>query len=398
MRRIALLGALVMLAAACGDAGTVVTSPPTLPTATSATTAVTSTAPTSTSVVPIAVEVPPWAGTALATAEVPDTLVTQWEQSDVKGSCSALYSVTPPPAEAAIRSANFSGGWAVAWDMPDGRGRLPSGEYCEDCGRGALGIAGSLGVAAGDETDVWDKQLEWSDGSKAGYGFEGLGDGSSGEPLLMYLLVKNEGCLYNVWSFLGEDHLLGLVDGLRFVEGLRGESVLWLNERPPPEVAEAGEPAWVTAPPLTATDVSDLYVLEWEGEANAPASCPMLAYADLGPEATGATIRRATSEGEMLLAWDRPSGPGHDGSSEPCADCGRGAVGLGTFLGGQTGDRAITRRWSDGSEAATFAGFYGTEAYLQPEGFNCIYWMWSHLGEDHLDYLFSQLRRVEGYP
>jgi hypothetical protein len=397
MKRIVMAVVLAVVAAACGD--TTVVGETTVPAVTTTTSPPATAAPQTTlaPVVPVPVEPPPWAGAPLAQTDVPEVLGVQWEASEVKGFCSALYPATPLD-DAAIRSANFGGGWAVAWDLADGPGRLPSGEYCEDCGRGAFGVAGASGPAKGDETAVWAQQLEWSDGSKAGYGFEGLGDGSQGEPRLMYLLVKDEGCLYNVWSFLGEDHLLGLVDGLRFVESLRGAPTQWINEAAPVEVVEAGEPAWVTEPPVTPADISDLYVIEWEDEAGSPASCPMLAYADLGTVAADATVRRANSEGEMLLAWDRPAGPGHDAGSEPCDDCGRGAVGLGTFLGGQIGDRPVTHRWSDGSEAAAFEGFYGTEAFLAPEGFTCIYWMWSHLGEDHLDYLFTQLRRVEGYP
>jgi hypothetical protein len=387
-----------LMAASCGDtAGTVATSG-TDPVQTATTLAPGSTTDSTLApAVPVSAEAP-WAGIAFAITEVPDVLVTQWEDSDVRRFCSALYTTTPLPGGAVIRSANFSGGWAVAWDLGEGPGRFASGEYCDDCGRGAFGIAGAFGPADGDETEIWERELDWFDGSKAGYGFEGLGDGSAGEPLLMYLLIKDEGCLYNVWSFLGEDHLLGIVNGLRFVEGLRGEPTPWRNELPPPVVVELGTPAWATEPPLTEADISELYVLEWAGEAQAPPSCPMLAYADLGEEAADATIRRANSEGEMLLAWDRPSGPGHDGASDPCADCGRGAVGLGTFLNGQIGDLPITHRWSDGSRAASFDGFYGTEAYLQPEGFDCIYWMWTHLGDDHLDYLFGRLRRVEGNP
>jgi hypothetical protein len=398
-----MVAVLLVVAAACGD--TTATVATTVPAATT-TTAVPTTPPVATTAtppttlppdLPVAAE-PPWTAIPLAVTDVPELLAVQWEESGVKGFCSALYPGAPLAEDAAIRSADFGDGWAVAWDLPDGPGRLPSGEYCEDCGRGAFGVAGATGPASGDETEVWAQQLAWSDGSKAGYGFEGLGDGSQGEPLLMYLLVTDEGCLYNVWSFLGDEHLLGLVGSLRFVDGLRGVPTPWTSESTPAEVVEAGEAPWVTEPPVEAGAISNLYIVEWEDEAGSPASCPLLAYADLGADAADATIRRANSEGEMLLAWDRPSGPGHDAGSEPCTDCGRGAVGLGTFLGGEIGDRPVTRRWSDGSQAATFAGFYGTEGLLQPEGFDCVYWMWSHLGEDHLDYLFTQLRRVTGYP
>ena len=341
----------------------------------------------------------PWSGTQLRLDQVPQILINQWQESEVKNFCSALYPADPVGDDATIRSANFSGGWAVAWDLPDGKGRSASGEYCEDCGRGAVGIAGTFGPAAGDENRVWSKQLTWPDGSKAGYGYEGfVSEGSEGQPHLMYLLVKGEGCLYNIWSFLGEEHLVGLVNDLRLVEALRGEPTLWRNEVPAPPLQALGEPAWVSQDPLTESDISELYLLEWEGEAGAPNSCPLLAFKNLGDVQIDGVVRRADSSGEMLLAWDRTFGPGHNGFSQPCQDCGRGVVGLGTFQFSQIFDREITHEWSDGSKAAAFESFYGTELHLQPAGFDCIYWMWSHLGREHVDYLLTQLRRVEGYP
>lgn len=404
--RWALLWGLVMAVSACTTPGpvadTIGTAPPT--TSTLATQAPTTTAapdpsfPASSPVAAGTVPGAPWSANELSQEEVPKVLVTQWQNSEVKGFCSALYpgaSVTPG---AEVRGANFGGGWAVAWDLPEGKGRTPSGEYCEDCGRGAFGVAGAFGRADGGETEVWINQVSWPDGSKAGYGYEALGDGSLGEPHLMYLLIAGEGCLYNVWSFRGEIHLLRLVEDLRLVEGLRGSPTFWLNEQPPTVVRTLGRPSWVTEPPLDGTELSGLYATEWAEEAGAPGSCPMLAYASLGEEASDATIRRAENFGEMLLAWDRPSGPGHDGFGEPCAECGRGAVGLGTFQGVPLVGRQITHEWADGSEAAAAEGIYGTEIFVQPAGFDCTYWLWSHLGPDHADFLLTQLRRVSGFP
>jgi hypothetical protein len=406
MRRVAITAVLFLIVASCGDSATIDTELATPGTSTTIApiapldTVASTTAPPATTLpattAPIAQDTAPWGGPPIAADVVPEILAEQWERSEVKGFCSALYPSGTLPEDAAIRSANWSGGWAVAWDLPAGPGRFADGNYCADCGRGVFGLAGSH-RADGDETEIWAGQMSWADGSKAGFGYEGLGDGSAGEPHLMYLLAQGEGCLYNVWSFLGEDHLLGLVAGLRFVEELRGEPTAWRGDIPAPDVVQLGSPAWVAEAPLSEADISDLYVLEWAGEAQAPASCPMLAFADLGDQASGAVIRRATNFGEMLVAWDRPDGPGHDGGGSPCADCGRGAVGLGTFLNAGIA-RDITHQWSDGSRAAAFAGFYGTEVHLEPAGFTCMYWLWSHLGAEHVDYLFSRLRRVDGFP
>lgn len=124
----------------------------------------------------------------------------------------------------------------------------------------------------------------------------------------------------------------------------------------------------------------------------------MLAFADLGDEADDAVPRHATNVGDMLVAWDRPAGPGHDRDGYPCDDCGRGAIGLGTFLRWAPEASASTHEWADGSFAVMEEGFYGTEVRIQPAGFSCSYWVWSHLGPHHAEYLLTQLRRVEGHP
>lgn len=163
------------------------------------------------------------------------------------------------------------------------------------------------------------------------------------------------------------------------------------------EAIEQIPPPW-DQPTLDPDAIDRIYLIEWEGEAGAPSTCPLLAFADLGEAAAGAVMRRANNDFEMLVAWDRPSGPGHDSGSEPCENCGRGAVGLGTSQNTAPARGALTHEWADGSSARTFEGFYGTEAWLEVAGFSCKYWVWSHLGPEHLDYLFSQLRRVDGMP
>ena len=41
---------------------------------------------------------------------------------------------------------------------------------------------------------------------------------------------------------------------------------------------------------------------------------------------------------------------------------------------------------------------HGVEAFVRVSGFDCDYWVWSHLGEEHLVELLSNLRRVEDAP
>jgi hypothetical protein len=91
---------------------------------------------------------------------------------------------------------------------------------CATCGRGAFGVAGT--GSAGDTpqqikalTDVWPNIREWADGSRAGFGPEG----GRGPKQLAYLYIEGQGCLYNVWSSVGPEHLDLLLSHLRFVTG-----------------------------------------------------------------------------------------------------------------------------------------------------------------------------------
>jgi len=159
-----------------------------------------------------------------------------------------------------------------------------------------------------------------------------------------------------------------------------------------PQIGSSGPAPW-TSGTIDLASLPEVYRLEW-AEAGEPNTCPSLAFADLGPEAHEAEIRRAESGGEMLVAWDNPDGPGHDGRGEPCSDCGRGVVGLGTFQHSGYVVGPATIAWDDGSFANVAPGFYGIEARIQPAGADCMYRLWSHVGFDHVHYLIGQLRQV----
>lgn len=140
----------------------------------------------------------PWSGERLRPSQVPDVYLTEWSRADNADRC-ALVAPASTDAAATPRSAEFGGGWGVAYDLPDQRS--------------AFGVAGT-GVEPSDATyDDWPWRMEWRDGSRAGYGPEG----GSGPRLLAYLRIDGQACLYNVWSHLGRDHLEGLLRSLRFV-------------------------------------------------------------------------------------------------------------------------------------------------------------------------------------
>lgn len=154
---------------------------------------------------------PPWEGDVLGSSEVPSVLLEQWRNAENREHCAAVAFATTGVDQATARSANFSGGWAVAWDLPAGPGVTPDGSYCPDCGRGAFGLAGTGVEPSPDTYDDWEFEKTYSDGSKVGYG-------PRGEQWLAYLEIAGQRCLYNVWSWRGREHLEQLIGQIRMVE------------------------------------------------------------------------------------------------------------------------------------------------------------------------------------
>lgn len=146
----------------------------------------------------------PWSRPALARAEAPRVLLEQWQRAENREQCAPLAPASLAAlgrgAEAQPRAATFAGGWGVAWDLPGVRS--------------AFGVAGAGVAADAPAYHEWPHQLAWADGSTAGYGPEG----GSGPNQLAYLRVAGQGCLYNVWSRLGREHLEALLGQLRRVQ------------------------------------------------------------------------------------------------------------------------------------------------------------------------------------
>ena len=144
----------------------------------------------------------PWRSTPIPRLAVPAVYVEQWSKAENRDTCAliAFRGLGEKGAGAHSRAANFAGGWAVAYDLPELRS--------------AFGIAGA-GVKADDPSyDKWPYIYEWGDGSKVEYGPEG----GQGPNQLAYLRIQGQDCLYNVWSRLGKEHLEQLIRELRFVQ------------------------------------------------------------------------------------------------------------------------------------------------------------------------------------
>jgi hypothetical protein len=143
----------------------------------------------------------PWREQPLARASIPAVYVTQWQKAENRATCAlvAPRSIGTAGANATPRAATFSGGWAIAYDLPNLRS--------------AFGVAGA-GVRAGEPSySKWPYVQQWDDGSRAEYGPEG----GEGPNQLAYLRIEGQDCLYNVWSRLGREHLELLMRELRLV-------------------------------------------------------------------------------------------------------------------------------------------------------------------------------------
>lgn len=144
----------------------------------------------------------PWSAAPLSRDSVPAVYSEQWQKADNRARCALIAPRSLPAAGAGAtpRAATFSGGWAVAYDLPNLRS--------------AFGVAGTGSLASDPAYDEWPHRREWDDGSSAGYGPEG----GQGPRQLAYLRIAGQDCLYNVWSQIGREHLEALLEELRFVE------------------------------------------------------------------------------------------------------------------------------------------------------------------------------------
>lgn len=345
----------------------------------------------------------PWSAEVLSQDDVPSVLVEQWNKAENRLWCSALAPTAAIPEDAEPRAANFGGGWAVAWDR--------QGE------RSAFGVAGAGIVVDAENVRGWPNLLEWSDGSLAGFGGEGRDPSNPNK--LAYMMIDGQACNYNIWSHLGLDHLVQLIKSLRFVEELQAEPLEPDEIGGVRVVTQAGPAPW-QGPPIPTEDVPDLILEEWSKTKPKP-STPLVYFSGAG-DLAGARIRTA-NVGRWGVAWDNASGPGHDGQNRPCADCGRGVVGLGADYGTpDLGFRKFADRveWDDGSYAeyglrlgprelprdrvifndpATGEPVEGAlEARLVIHRVDAEYIIWTHLGEEHLLELLESLRFVEVAP
>jgi hypothetical protein len=147
----------------------------------------------------------PWSTARLGWEDAPAVYREAWSAAENRARCAPIALVrSAVHPNASPRRAQFSGGWAVAYDLPGQRS--------------AYGVAGTGVDVDGPAYDGFPSTIRWADGSFADYGLEG----GTGPNYLAYLTIDGQGCLYNIWSALGEEHLEGLLTNLRFISTAAG--------------------------------------------------------------------------------------------------------------------------------------------------------------------------------
>ncbi len=145
----------------------------------------------------------PWSNSAINNSETDAVYQQEWMRSESKSLCPILAI----PSKAAshltghtVRRANFSGGWGVAYDLPNIRS--------------AYGVA-NVGTANLDDTfNAWPYNITYQDGSILGYGHEG---NDPSENWLAYLIIPQNNCFYNIWSTQSKEHLEKIILDLRII-------------------------------------------------------------------------------------------------------------------------------------------------------------------------------------
>ncbi len=98
------------------------------------------------------------------------------------------------------------------------------GYDCPDCGRGVFGVGSGRPAPPPPRDSDRGRALvlgrAWDDGSIARYGETPAVAGSatnSNPQAIAHVEVPQQRCHYDVWSYLGREHLEVLLDGLRVV-------------------------------------------------------------------------------------------------------------------------------------------------------------------------------------
>jgi hypothetical protein len=159
----------------------------------------------------------PWTEAPVAPAAAPAELLAAWASAPNREWCAPL--VPGGIDGATARRADYDGGWAVEFDKSGMPGVTRNGRACTNCGRGAFGIAGTA-IMIDDEEQLEAEERILRDGSRVRYEPAVDEEDEEGGVATRVATIKIRGqeCVYQVWSFAGDEHLETLIEDLRFVE------------------------------------------------------------------------------------------------------------------------------------------------------------------------------------
>lgn len=155
----------------------------------------------------------PWSADPLPVEAAPAALLAAWAEAENRGHCAPIAPAAMGAAEGARArvSEMIEGGWAVEFDHRGMPGLARDGSLCNRCGRGVFGIAGTSML---QEELPEEPTPSFADGTYLEV--EPPGEGEIVAAAMF--TVRGQECVYQVWSFLGEEHVRELIDGLRRVE------------------------------------------------------------------------------------------------------------------------------------------------------------------------------------
>lgn len=199
--------------------------PPGVTTVVAAPTTTTTGPPTTTSTVED--QTPPWAAAPLSAAQAPATAEAFAREGSPGEECPAIAPADLGEGAGATSRATdrgSPGAWWVAYDLPGAPGEAEIQSPSADAGKETFSVSAvTFPMDVGSVVDRFPNQVRWSDGSHGSYGVEGGGilptEGEMEPAWLAYLKIGDSPCLYQVHTYLGQDHMEHLLSQLRFVEG-----------------------------------------------------------------------------------------------------------------------------------------------------------------------------------
>ena len=158
----------------------------------------------------------PWSEEPMTRQDAPAVLLSAWSHAPNREACAPIAPRSlGEGAGARARAGELDGGWSLEFDRRGQRGIGRDGQICERCGRATFGVAGTAMTPeelADLEHGADAPPASFRDGSHAAVSPEEDG------VVAATITIAGQGCVYQVWSFLGQAHVEELVRELRRVD------------------------------------------------------------------------------------------------------------------------------------------------------------------------------------